>query len=42
VISTSLPPTGDVLLTLPIDEERPVSVVGDSSGWDPQGDRFVD
>ncbi len=42
MITTSLLPSGDVLITFMIDDERPVSVVGDFNGWDPHRDPFVE
>jgi hypothetical protein len=42
MITTSLLPNGDVLVTFMIDDERPVSVVGDFNGWDPSRDPFVE
>jgi hypothetical protein len=42
MITTSLLPNGDVLVTFMIDDERPVSVVGDFNSWDPQRDSFVE
>ena len=42
MITTSLLPNGDVLVTFMIDDERPVSVVGDFNSWDPQRDPFVE
>ena len=42
MITTSLLPNGDVLVTFMIDDERPVSVVGDFNGWDPHRDPFVE
>jgi len=42
MIITSLLPNGDVLVTFMIDDERPVSVVGDFNGWDPYRDPFVE
>lgn len=42
MITTSLLPNGDVLVTFMIDDERPVSVVGDFNGWDPRSDPFVE
>src|SRR4029078_13743319 len=35
-------PNCDVLVTFMIDDERPVSVVGDFNGWDPHRDPFVE
>jgi len=42
MIATTLLPNGDVLVTFMIDDERPVSVVGDFNGWDPHRDPFVE
>jgi hypothetical protein len=42
MIATTLLPNGDVLVTFMIDDERPVSVVGDFNGWDPSRDPFVE
>ncbi len=42
MITTSLLPNGDVLVTFMIDDGRPVSVVGDFNGWDPSRDPFVE
>ena len=42
MITTSLLPNGDVLVTFMIDDGRPVSVVGDFNGWDPSCDPFVE
>jgi len=42
MITTTLLPNGDVLVTFMIDDERPVSVVGDFNGWDPRRDPFVE
>jgi 1,4-alpha-glucan branching enzyme len=42
MITTSLLPNGDVLVTFMIDDERPVSVVGDFNDWDPHRDPFVE
>ena len=42
MITTSLLPNGDVLITFMIDDVRPVSVVGDFNDWDPQCDPFVE
>src|SRR3954453_16569541 len=42
MITTTLLPSGDVLVTFMIDDERPVSVVGDFNGWDPTRDPFVE
>jgi 1,4-alpha-glucan branching enzyme len=42
MITTSLLPNGDVLITFMIDDVRPVSVVGDFNDWDPQSDPFVE
>lgn len=42
MITTSLLPNGDVLVTFMIDDERPASVVGDFNGWDPSRDPFVE
>ena len=39
MITTSLLPNGDVLVTFMIDDERPVSVVGDFNGWIPTATR---
>ena len=35
MITTTLLPNGDVLVTFMIDDGRPVSVVGDFNDWDP-------
>ena len=42
MITTTLLPNGDVLVTFMIDDERPVSVVGDFNDWDPYSDPFVE
>ena len=42
MITTSALPNGDILVTFMIDDERPVSVVGDFNNWDPHRDRFVE
>jgi 1,4-alpha-glucan branching enzyme len=42
MITTTLLPNGDVLVTFMIDDERPVSVVGDFNGWNPRRDPFVE
>ena len=42
MITTSLLPNGDVLITFMIDDVRPVSVVGDFNDWDPHRDPFVE
>jgi len=42
MIATTLLPNGDALVTFMIDDERPVSVVGDFNGWDPHRDPFVE
>ena len=42
MITTTLLPNGDVLVTFMIDDDRPVSVVGDFNGWDPRRDPFVE
>lgn len=42
MITTSLLPNGDVLVTFMIDDDRPVSVVGNFNDWDPHRDPFVE
>jgi len=42
VITTTLLPNGEVLVTFMIDDDRPASVVGDFNGWDPHRDPFVE
>ena len=42
MITTSLLPNGDVLITFMIDDVRSVSVVGDFNDWDPHRDPFVE
>ena len=42
MITTSLLPNGDVLITFMIDDVRPVSVVGDFKDLDPHFDPFVE
>ena len=42
MITTTLLPNGEVLVTFMIDDDRPASVVGDFNGWDPHRDPFVE
>lgn len=42
MITTSRLPNGDVLITFMIDDDRPVSVVGDFNDWDPRRNPFVE
>ena len=42
MITTNLLPNGDVLVTFVIDDDRPVSVVGNFNDWDPYRDPFVE
>jgi 1,4-alpha-glucan branching enzyme len=42
MITTSLLPNGEVLVTFMIEDQRPVSVVGDFNRWDPHRDPFVE
>ena len=42
MITTSLLPNGEVLVTFIVDDDRPVSVVGDFNDWDPHRDPFVE
>ncbi len=42
MITTSLLPNGDVTVTFMIDDDRPVSVVGDFNDWNPLSDPFVE
>ena len=42
MITTSLLPNGDVLVTFMIDDDRSVSVVGNFNDWDPHRDPFVE
>jgi 1,4-alpha-glucan branching enzyme len=42
MIATSLLPNGEVLVTFMIEDQRPVSVVGDFNHWDPHRDPFVE
>ena len=42
MITTNLLPNGDVLVTFVIDDDRPVSLVGDFNDWDPYRDPFVE
>jgi hypothetical protein len=42
MITTNLLPNGEVLVTFMIEDQRPVSVVGDFNSWDPHRDPFVE
>ena len=42
MITTSLLPNGDVLVTFMIDDDRPVSLVGNFNDWDPVRDPFIE
>jgi hypothetical protein len=42
MITTSLLPNGEVLVTFMIEDQRPVSVVGDFNRWDPHRDPLVE
>ena len=42
MINTSLLPNGDVLVTFIVDDDRPVSLVGNFNEWNPNRDPFVE
>ncbi|MGZ4770405.1 MAG: hypothetical protein ACXVLX_17210 [Ilumatobacteraceae bacterium] len=42
MINTSMLPNGDVLVTFIVDDDRPVSLIGNFNDWDPYRDPFVE